>query len=252
MDVGNTLINAGVYHQEQLVCHFQYSTPLLGTADQFYIFLFQYLQTKNIAIDDITGVAMCSVVPSFESILKQAFAVFNVDIFMLQAGVKTGLNIKYKHPQDVGADKIANAIGAVQVFPNKNLIIVDMSTATSICAINKNKIYLGGTILPGIQISMESLKNKAAKLIEVDIGKASSYLGANIKESIQAGLYYGQLGGIKEIVNGMQSQVFNDEEIIIIGTGSFSNLYTNETLFALHLPHLALDGLKIAYSYSVE
>src|SRR4029079_341293 len=103
---------------------------------------------------------------------------------------------------EVGADRIANAIGAVHALPNKNLIIVDMGTATTVCAVTKKRDYLGGTILSGMRLNMEALKNNAAKLMEVDIEIPSNYIGRTTREAIQAGLYFGQLGALREIIAG--------------------------------------------------
>lgn len=251
LDVGNTHILGGVFHQKQLKMRFRYATHLLGTADQFGIFLINILQVHKIVVDEITDVAVCSVVPSHDYTLKHTIGLyFTANYYELRAGVKTGLNIKYKNPNEVGADKIANAIGAINAFPNKNSIIVDMGTATSICAISKNHDYLGGAILPGIRLSMESLRSNTAKLMEVTIDTPQFYLGRTTKESIQSGLYYGQLGALKEIVNGFKAELFNNEAIIVIGTGSFSQLYKSEAVFDIILPDLVLQGLQAAHRYT--
>ena len=178
------------------------------------IFLVNFLQVNKINIAKISAIASSSVVPSCDYTLRHALsAYFKVPHFFLQSGVKTGLNIKYKNPQEVGADRIANAMGAISLFPDKNIIIVDMGTATTLCAVNKKYDYLGGTILSGMRLSMESLKNNTAKLMEVDIEEITSYLGRTTRESIQAGLYYGQLGAIKEIITGFKQELFSNEKV---------------------------------------
>ena len=146
----------------------------------------------------------------------------------------------------MGADRIANAIGAVNAYPNKNIIIVDMGTATTICAITKKRDYLGGSILPGMRLGMESLKANTAKLFEVDIEVPSIPIGRSTRESIQVGLYYGQLGALKEIITGYKRDVFQ-EEAIIIGTGGFAQLYRDKNIFDVILPDLVLQGLCKAY-----
>jgi len=250
-DVGNTHILGGVFKDNQLVLRFRYATHLLGTADQFGIFLINILQTNHISIDGIKAVALCSVVPSCDFTIRHTLSLyFKVPCFVLQGGAKTGLNIKYKNPNEVGADRIANAIAAVHAFPNRNMIIVDMGTATTLCVITDKRDYLGGTILPGMRLCMESLKTHTAKLMEVDIEIPQSYIGRSTRESIQAGLYYGQYGALKEIINGLKKDIFHDQSVMVIGTGGFAQLFKDKHLFDVILPDLVLQGLCKAYEFS--
>ena len=231
---------------------FRYATHLVGTADQFGLFLLNILQANKISPEEISATAFCSVVPSCDYTIKHAISLyFSVPVFILQSGAKTGLNIKYKNPSEVGADRIANAIAAVDAFPGKNIIIVDMGTATTLCAINKKRDYLGGTILAGMKLAMESLKSNTAKLMEVDIEMPSSFLGRTTRESIQAGLYYGQLGALKEIIAGFKQEIFLNESVVIVGTGGFAQLYKEKSLFDTVLPDLVLQGLLRAYLLSL-
>lgn len=251
LDVGNTHVLGGVFDKDTLILRFRYATYLIGTADQFGLFLINLLQANKIKAGKITAIAVSSVVPSYDYTLKHTISTyFNVPYFALQAGVKTGLNIKYKNPSEVGADRIANAIGAVNAFPNQNIIIVDMGTATTLCAVNKKQDYLGGAILPGMRLSMEALKNNTAKLMEVDIEVSSSYIGRTTRESIQSGLYYGQLGAIKEIVAGYNQELFHHDQSVVVGTGGFSGLYKEKLIFDALIPDLVLQGLKKAYEYN--
>lgn len=253
LDVGNTHILGGVFDKDKLIVRFRYATNLIGTADQLGIFFINILQTNKIDPEKITAVAICSVVPSGDFTIKHAISqYFNASVYMLQAGVKTGLNIKYKNPNEVGADRIANAIAAVHAFPNKNLIIIDMGTATTICAVTQKRDYLGGTILSGMRLNMESLKNNAAKLMEVDIEIPDSYIGRTTREAIQAGLYYGHLGALKEIIAGFKSDVFDNQPVTIIGTGGFSQLFRDKEIFDSIIPDLVLQGLCKAYELSIS
>jgi type III pantothenate kinase len=250
LDVGNTHIMGGVFKDNNLLIRFRCSTHLIGTSDQFGMFLTNIMQYHKILPENIQATAVCSVVPSLDYTIRHTISLyFGTPYFVLQAGVKTGLNIKYKNPKDVGADRIANAIGAVSAFPNKNIVIIDMGTATTLCAITKNKDYIGGSILPGLRVAMESLKSNTAKLMEVDIEVPSTYIGRTTRECIQSGLYYGQLGAIKEIIAGIKREVFNDEAMLVIGTGGFSQLYKDVSLFDIMLPDLVLQGLCKAFDY---
>lgn len=240
-----------MFDKKNLIARFRYATHLIGTADQFGTFLLNILQTNGIKATDIHATAVSSVVPGYDYTIKHTISLYlKSQYFFLQAGVKTGLNIKYKNPNEVGADRIANSIGAVHAFPNKNLIIVDMGTATTLDAITKKRDYLGGAILAGMRLNMASLHTNTAKLIEVDIEKPASFVGRTTRESIQAGLFYGQLGALKELINGTKREVFGKEEVLIIGTGGFSNLFKDNALFDVILSDLVLQGLYKAYEYS--
>ncbi len=249
LDIGNTHILCGVFDGENLALRFRYATHPMGTADQFGIFLRNILQANGLSHDRVTAVAVSSVVPgvnfTVRHAIKQYFAA--ADFFILQAGAKTGLNIKYKNPAEVGADRIANAIGAVRAFPQKNMIIIDMGTATTFCVISKKADYLGGTILPGMRVAMESLKSNTAKLPDVDIEAQETYLGQTTRESIQKGLFFGQLGALREIVGGLKREQFGREDVMVIGTGGFSQLFKDDGIFDVILPDLVLQGLQVAY-----
>jgi type III pantothenate kinase len=248
LDMGNTHILGGVFDKDKQIARFRYATHLIGTADQFGIFLLSILSANHLSSEKISAVALCSVVPSYDFTIRHAISLyFKAPLFVLQAGVKTGLNIKYKNPNEVGADRIANAIGAAHIFPNQNLIIIDMGTATTACAITKKRDYLGGAILPGMRLSMETLKKNTAKLMDVDIEMPASYIGRSTRESIQSGLYYGQLGALKEIIAGFQQEVFHSEPVTVIGSGGFAQLYKEKSLFTVLLPDLSLQGLCKAY-----
>lgn len=253
LDVGNTHILGGIFEGDKQIARFRYATHLIGTADQFGMFLINILSANQIAPEKISAAAICSVVPSCDFTLRHTIQLyFQVPLFILQSGVKTGLHIKYKNPNEVGADRIANAIGAIHRFPNKNLIIIDMGTATTVCAITKKRDYLGGTILPGMRLGMESLKTNTAKLMEVDIEEPATYIGRSTRESIQAGLFYGQLGALKEIIEGYKQEVFANEPILVLGSGGFAQLYREKNLFDVILPDLVLQGLCVAYQLNSE
>lgn len=252
LDVGNTHILGGVFSDGKLAFRFRYATHLIGTADQFGLFLLQILLTNGVNSKDIKEIVLASVVPSYDYTLKHTVNLyFEADYFVLQAGVRTGLNVKCITPNEVGADRIANAIGAVQAFPNRNIVIIDMGTATTVCVVTKKRDYLGGVILPGMRLSMESLKNNTAKLMEVDIEMPANYIGRSTRENIQSGLFYGHLGALKEIITGIKQEAFSDEPMVVLGTGGFAQLFKDKGLFDAVLPDLVLHGLNHAYDYAL-
>lgn len=253
IDVGNTHIYGGIFKNNELIFQFRKTSRQEFSSDEIGIFLKSVLRENNINPDEVSGISVCSVVPDLNHSLRAGCVkYFNLEPFFLKPGVKTGLKIKYRNPVEVGADRIANAIAAVNIFPNKNLIVIDFGTATTFCVINKSKEYLGGVILPGVKISMEALETKTAQLPSVEIKELANVIGRSTVESIQSGLYFGQIGMVKEIKTKIIEEAFKDELPIVIATGGFSRLFENSKLFDIIIPTLVLNGLFIAYKMNEE
>lgn len=247
IDLGNSQLYGGVYDGDALVFQFRKFNRHQYSSDEIGLFLNAVLRENKILPNSIEQISICSVVPQANhAIISGCRKYFNVEPFILKPGAKTGLKIKYKNPAEVGADRIINAIAGYNLFPDKNLIIIDFGTATTFCAISKTKEYLGGIILPGISISMETLERNAAQLPKVEIKEMTSVIGKTTQESIQSGLYYGQIGMIKEIKSRIVKEAFRDAKPIVIGTGGFSSMFKNAGLFDEIIPTLVLQGLKYA------
>lgn len=251
LDVGNTQIFGGVFDtskgQEKMLISFRRNSKQGSSSDEVGVFLRMVIRENGIDPSLIKKIVLCSVVPEVIYSLKGACQkYFNITPFILQAGVKTGLRIKYRNPLEVGADRIANAIAATDMFPNKNLIVVDLGTATTFCAITKEHDYLGGSIISGLKLNMEALEAKTAKLPSVEIVSRNDVLGLSTVESLQSGLYYGHLGAIREITNRITQECFKGEKTFIIGTGGFSSLFEKEKIFDVIIPDLVLKGNLLA------
>lgn len=246
VDVGNSHIYGGVFADKKIVLKFRH-TSVAATSDMLGLFLKQVLTENGCDPTHIQCISIASVVPSLDYSLRAAcLKYFSIEPFILQAGVKTGLQIKCKNPVDVGADRIANAISAVAAFPGKNLIIIDFGTATTFCAIDSNKSYLGGSIMPGMRLSVDSLAEKTAKLPSVEIIKTSQAVGRTTVENIQAGIFLGTVGACREIISRMKQTVFLDNSPIVLATGGFASLFDKENLYDYLMPDLVLDGLRLA------
>lgn len=248
LDVGNTQIYGGIYKNDELVLQFRKTSQLNLSSDEIGIFLKSVIRENNYDTKDIDAISICSVVPDKDhSIRNGCIKYFNISPFFLQPGVKTGLKIKYSNPHEVGADRIANAIAALSMYPDNNLIVVDFGTATTLCVISKNKEYLGGIILPGIRMSMEALDKHTAKLPRVEIKKTKNVYGKTTTESIQAGLYHGQIAIVNELTKKISVEAFQGDKPIVIGTGGFSSMFQDENLFDIISPTLVFKGLYEAY-----
>lgn len=248
LDIGNSQIHGGVFVDEQIKLQFRKNTKSGYSSDEVGLFLRAVLRENDINPDQLTRIAICSVVPDVvHSIRNACLKYFKLQPFMLQPGVKTGLNIKYRNPLEVGADRIANAIAGTQLFPGKDLIIVDFGTATTFDVVTAEKEYLGGLILPGLRISMEALEAQTAKLPSVEILAPAQIVGRTTIESIQSGLFHGNLFALRGISNQIKQDHFKDPaNSMVIGTGGFSRLFENHNAFDALIPELILIGLHRA------
>jgi type III pantothenate kinase len=246
-DVGNTQIHGGVFAENTLRCQFRKSTHPLGSSDELGVFFLAVLRENGVDPAAIKRVAICSVVPPSAHALRSACVkYFRCEPFILQAGVKTGLRVRYRNPLEVGADRIANAIAATQRHPGRDLIVVDCGTATTFDVVTASGDYLGGAILPGVGISAEMLASRTARLPAVEIMRPETVLGRSTVESIQSGLYHGHIGAIRHVVAELARETFGGALPVVIGTGGFARMFEQEKLFAEVVPELVLFGLKQA------
>jgi type III pantothenate kinase len=246
LDIGNSQLHGGVF-EGGLRMQFRKTTHPLGSSDEFGVFFTAVLRENGVDPATIQRVAICSVVPqALYPIRSACVKYFRCEPFVLQAGVKTGLKVKYRNPHEVGADRIAGAIGATLRRPGANVIVVDCGTATTLDVVTGNGDYLGGAILPGVGISVETLAGRTAKLPTVEITRPAVALGRSTIESIQSGVYYGHAGAIRRLIDEISREVFGSAPRSVIGTGGFARLFEPEGLFDEIVPELVLLGLKHA------
>lgn len=252
LDIGNTHICGGVFKDAKLLLRFRHATYSGLTSDQLGVFLKNTIRENNFDCEQITAIAFCSVVPSIDYSLRAACKkYFQLDPFILQAGVKTEVKIKIQNPTEGGADIIAGIIAATNLYPQKNLIILDLGTVTTIAAASKNKEFLGVAFIPGMNTAMNALQTSAAKLFPVEIIKPQKVVGRSTVESMQAGLFFGQLGAIKEIVSRITKEAFSQETPTLIATGGFAHLFEDEKAFDHIEPDLVLHGIRLAYNLNI-
>jgi type III pantothenate kinase len=245
LDIGNSQIFGGVYDGDDLRVTFRRTSSIRASSDEYGTFFRAALRENGIEPGHIEMAAICSVVPDVLHSLRNCFRkYFGFEPFILQPGVRTGLKIGYRNPLEVGADKIANAVGAISRFPGRNLLIADFGTATTLCAVTKGKTYLGGIIAPGISTSMELLESKTARLPAVEIVRPPEVLGRTTVESIQSGLYYGALATIKALAAAVTQEHFQDDKPVLVATGGFGRLFEAEHVFDEFVPELAFIGLR--------
>ena len=192
------------------------------------------------------GVGISSVVPSIDYTLASAIEKYIGKVpFFVKSGVKTGISIKYKNPSEVGADLICGAVAAKNLYPKSNIVIVDLGTATTFVAVNMKKEFLGGVILPGIGTQMNSLSSSTEKLSSTPIKNPNKFIGTTSAECMQSGIFNGHLGAIQFILSGIKAEHFPKEDVIVIATGGFSKMFSQEKIFDAIVPDLVHKGILI-------
>lgn len=247
LDIGNSQLYGGLFEGCTIVLRFRKVSVGGISSDELGCFLKGVIRENGFDPEAVSQIACCSVVPDLNhAITNSALRYFGLEPFFLKAGVRTGLKIRYKDPTAVGSDRIANSIAAVARFPQRDLFIADFGTATTVDFVSAGREYLGGVILPGLKIAMKALEENTAKLPKVEITSPGSVCGQTTEGSIQSGLYYGNLGALKEILLQATGQLFGGIRPLVIGTGGFAGLFREAGLFDHILPDLVLEGMLIA------
>ena len=255
LDVGNTNIVLGIYKDRKLMVEWRISTDYKKTSDEYMIEVSQLFNYSKIDVNEVSGVIISSVVPNIMYSLEHMVRkFFNKKPLVVGPGVKTGINIKYDNPKEVGADRIVNAVAAHEMYKS-SLIIIDFGTATTFCAVGKNGDYIGGTICPGIKISSDALFQRAAKLPKVELVRPDTVICKNTVSSMQAGIIYGYVGQVDYIVNKIKQEMeaMGEKDPLVVATGGLANLIAEgSTVIDKVVPYLTLEGLRIIYEKNKE
>lgn len=246
IDVGNTNTAIGLYQANELVYDWRLATDRYRTADEWGQLLRSLLHMDNIELEKIDGIVVACVVPPLESTLERACQrYFQIVPMFVNWQTEMNLEIDYLNPSEIGADRLVNAVGAI----NRHgcpAIIIDFGTATTFDVVDADKKYKGGVICPGIGISSNALFERAAKLPRIDLKKPAKVIGSNTVESMQSGLYHGYLEQIKGIIKLIIEETSQDYKIII--TGGLSRIF-KEGLGdgVISDQTLTLEGLRILH-----
>jgi type III pantothenate kinase len=262
IDTGNTQMVIGLFNAKVLADHWRIATVAERTADELALMIQQFLgfhgfspflvgaaRAERPDIDDdetqITGVAISSGVPRITKELRDmSERYFELEALVIEPGVRTGMPILYNNPKEVGADRIANAVAAYELYGGPS-IVVDFGTANTIEAISEKGEYLGGAIFPGIEISMDALFGRAAALTRVELVPPRNVIGKSTVESIQSGSVYGFSGQVDAIVDRFQAEL---GECSVVATGGLAELIMNVSrTIQHHEPWLTLHGLRIIF-----
>ncbi len=247
IDVGNTNITLGLYDGEVLGSRWRLSTVHDRMPDEYGLQLLGLFAHAGCTPQDLTGVCLASVVPPLTGAIVQACRQYlDQDPLVVDAGVKTGVRIRYEDPRAVGADRIVDA-AAVQRLYGAPACVVDFGTATTFDAISAEGDYLGGAIAPGINIAAEALFLRAAKLPRVDLQRPPAAIGRNTVHAMQSGLLFGYVALVEGMVARFRTEL--GPGMKVIATGGLAEIVARETaVIEIVAPWLTLDGLRIVWS----
>ena len=254
-DVGNTNIVLGVFKDGEMVTNWRLETDNRKSADEYGMVIHQLFQYENLDVNEVEDVIISTVVPSILYTLQHlSQKYFDTRAIVIGPGIKTGLVVKYDNPKQVGADRIVKAVAAHAKYGGP-LIVIDLGTATTFCAITAKAEYIGGTIAPGLKISSDALFEKTAKLPKVELEEPGSVICRNTINSMQSGLVYGHMGLVEFIVKKMKRELaeyckgeISEEDIKVIATGGLATLVNSGVDCIDYVDKLlTLEGLEMIY-----
>ena len=247
LDIGNTNIKSALFDGTEMRQYWRLATNRNRTSDEYGMSMMNLLNHFGIDKAEISGIMMSSVVPQINfTIEHMCRSYFGMEPMKIEPGVKTGINIKYENPRELGSDRIANAVAAYELYGGP-CITIDFGTATSFGAISAKGEFLGGAICPGLKLAADALTERTAKLPRFELVKPETVIGRNTVSNMQAGIVYGYIGQIKYLVNRMKKEM-DVEGIKVIATGGLAVLVAGESsVIDVMDGLLTLKGLRIIY-----
>ncbi len=244
----NTHMNIGLFQSGELLQHWRLTSEERRTEDEYGLQILQLFHHANYNISEVEGVIISSVVPPLtDTLILMCEHYLHQHPIIVGPGVKTGLNIRYDNPREVGTDRIVNAVAAMQQYPAPVIIVALGETATTFCYVDEKKQYLGGAISPGIGVSVDALFHEASKLPKIEIKKPARIIGTNTIHALQSGIYYGCASQVDGIVRYMIKETNSNPSVIATGRMAHLVSQVSETIQKVD-PYLTLKGLYYIYT----
>ena len=247
LDIGNTNIKTALFEGGEMAHYWRISTSLSKTSDEYGILLMNMFAHESVKPEEVEGIVISSVVPTINFTIEHMCQnYFHMQPMMVAPGIKTGINIQYENPRELGSDRIANAVAAYAQYGGP-CIFIDFGTATTFGVVDENGSFLGGSIFPGIKVASEALVSGTAKLPRFAIEKPESVSGRTTLTNLQSGMYYGYVGLVKHIVQKMKQEL-GRQDAIVVATGGMALLISEESKVIDKLDGLlTLKGLRMIY-----
>lgn len=245
IDIGNTNIVFGLYQNRKLSHKWRMISDVNKSIDDYSVDIIELFLTNKIDIKNLSGAIIASVVPNLsEKIYLAIKNFFQGKILLIGKNAEINIDVKLKNKEEVGADRLLNAYGGYHYFGG-NLIIIDFGTATTFDIIDKNGAYIGGVISPGINLSLQALKNSTAKLPKIEITKQKNIIGTNTVEAMNSGVYFGYISLIEGVITRIENELGHKMTKII--TGGLAPIFIDEIEIQHHSENLTLDALNLMY-----
>ena len=247
IDIGNSNIVMGTYVDKDLMKHWRVSTDRQKTGDEYGMLINDLFRYQGIELSDIKDIIISSVVPPLVvPFMKMCERYFKIKPLLVGPGMKTGIILHYENPRAIGADRIVNVVGAFDQYGGP-AIVIDIGTATTFDVINENGDFMGGVIAPGIMASSEALINSTAKLPGVELVPPKNIICHNTIHGMQAGIIFGYVGQIDEIVRRIKTE-YGSDQMKVIATGGMATMIYKESSTIDKIDHfLTLNGLRVLY-----
>lgn len=251
IDAGNTHIVAGIYSEGKMLEHWRISTDRHKTEDEYGLLLLSLIRESRMDAGDIDGAVFASVVPPLTPILEKTISKYlKVEPIVVGPGTKTGVNIRYEDPKEVGPDRIAHAVAAIRKYGTP-AVVIDFGTATILDCISVSGEYLGGIIAPGVLTSLDALFEKAAKLPRIELSRPRRTIGRTSVQSMQSGMVLGFAGMVDSLVRRAAKDIGGEPHVIATGGLAKMIAEESETIQAVD-PFLVLDGLYMIYKMNAS
>lgn len=246
VDIGNTNITGGIYQGDTLAAHWRFSTDHQKMPDEYGLMMLNVLNHRGLDPAEIHGAALASVVPPVTEMFTEAIRDYlGLETLIVDAGIKTGVSVRYDTPRDVGADRIVNVAAAYRIYGGPGCI-VDFGTGTTFDALSAKGEYLGGAIAPGIRVAAEALFLRTARLPRIDLRPPRRAIGGNTPDAMRSGIIYGYVGLVEGMVARFRAEL--GEEMRVVATGGLANVIAGETrCIEVVDPWLTLKGLHMIY-----
>lgn len=248
LDIGNTNIKTALFDGKEMVKYWRLSTNITNTSDEYGITIMNLFRHEGVEAKEVEGIVISSVVPTINFTIEHMCQnYFGIAPTFIAPGVKTGINIRYENPRELGSDRIANAVAAFDEYGGeKPVIYIDFGTATTFGVVDEHGAFLGGAIFPGIKLASEALVSGTAKLPRFALAQPEHVIGRTTLTNLQSGMFYGYVGMVTNLVQQMKKELGKDA--VVVATGGMAVLIAEEAKVIDKLDGLlTLKGLRLIY-----